>query len=474
MIVLTYLNPRLADNVLAEARNLRNLSMQQTPLLGDENTPLHELHNRGTGFEGATPARGVAPTPNPLATPRDGHSAVGATPRGVPGSVRGPGATPLRTPRDNLAINTPYGETPAHETPREQKLRQRNTKSALEQAFAALPKPKNDFELVVPEDDDVEESMQVDAPLSAEDAADRDARIAARKAEEKMKMLARRTQAVKLDLPRPVEFDPSSLLHDLQSAEEGTPEQELERLVAMEMVRLLEHDAIVHPLPGGKVPGGRKSTLEQIDDADLDKARQTVNVELATALGFPGAKGEVVKRTLINQVDLSVYDSAWKPTVDSLAYDASTNSYVEKSTLNKKEAAKGQSALLDMFKTQMTADAAKAAKQEKKLGTVLGGYQARFKTLSAKLASVYEQLDESILALDNFRILALSEEAAVPRRLELLTKEVRDLEQREKEGQVKFSEMTREKAELEQRIADLEMDYAEAVNEQALNAMDES
>lgn len=448
--------------------------MQQTPLLGDENTPLHELHNRGTGFEGATPRGGVAPTPNPLATPRDGSSAVGATPRGVPGSVRGPGATPMRTPRDNLAINTPYGETPAHETPREQKLRQRNTKSALEQAFAALPKPKNDFELVVPEDDDEEASMQVDAPLSAEDAADRDARIAARKAEEKKKMLARRTQAVKRDLPRPVEFDPSSLLHDLQSAEEGTPEQELERLVAMEMVRLLEHDAIAHPLPGGKVPGGRKSTLEQIDDADLDKARQTVNIELATALGFPGAKEEIVKRTLIGQVDLAVYDTAWKPTVDSLAYDASTNSYVDKSTLNKKEAAKGQAALLDMFKTRMTADAAKAAKQEKKLSTVLGGYQARFKTLSSKLASVYEQLDESLLALDNFRILAHSEEAAIPRRLEILTKEVRDLERREKEGQIKYSEMSREKAELEQRVADLEMDYAEAVNEQALNAMDES
>lgn len=461
---------------MAEARNLRNMSMQQTPLLGDENTPLHELANRGTGYEGATPARSVAPTPNPLATPRDQASGVGATPRGVPGSVRGPGATPMRTPRDSLAINsTPYGETPAHATPREQKLRQRNTKSALEQAFAALPKPKNDFELVVPEDDDAEDdAMQTDEPLSAEDAADRDARIAARKAEEKRKMLARRTQAVKRDLPRPVEFDPSSLLYDLQSAEEGTAEQELERLVAMEMVRLLEHDAIAHPLPGGKLPGGRQSTLERIDDADLDKARQAVNVELATALGFPGAKEEIVKRTLIGQIDLAAYDTAWKPIVDSLAYDAGTNSYVDKSTLNKKDAAKGQTALLEMFKQRMTADAAKAAKQEKKLGTVLGGYQARFKTLSSKLASVYEQVDESLLALDNFRILAHSEQAAIPRRIEILTKEVRDLERREREGQIKYSEMSREKAELEQRVSELEMDYAEAVNEHALGAMDES
>jgi pre-mRNA-splicing factor CDC5/CEF1 len=127
-----------------------------------------------------------------------------------------------------------------------------------------------------------------------------------------------------------------------------------------------------------------------------------------------------------------------------------------------------------MFKQRMTADAAKAAKQEKKLGTVLGGYQARFKTLSSKLASVYEQVDESLLALDNFRILAHSEQAAIPRRIEILTKEVRDLERREREGQIKYSEMSREKAELEQRVSELEMDYAEAVNEHALGAMDES
>lgn len=465
-----------ADNVLSEARNLRNMSMQQTPLLGDENTPLHELANRGTGYEGATPARSVAPTPNPLATPhgrQDGS--VGATPRGPPGSMRGPSATPMRTPRDSLAINTPYGgETPAHETPREQKMRQRAAKSSLEQAFAALPQPKNDFELVLPDEEgEGDEDMEVDAPMSAEDAADRDARIAARKAEEKKKAMARRTQAVKLDLPRPVQFDPSSLLYDLENVEEGTAEQELERLVAMEIVRLLEHDAISHPLPGGSVPGGRKSTLEQIPDSDLEQARHAVNVELATALGFPGAREEIVKRTLVSQLDLDAFDTAWLPTTQSLAFDASSNSYVDKKGLSKKDAAKGQGVLLEQFKQRMTAEAAKAAKQEKKLGTVLGGYQARFKSLSSKLTGLHEQVDEALLALTNFRMLANSEQAAIPRRIEVLTKEVRDLERREREAQIKYSEMNREKTELSQRVADLEIEYAEAVNEQALQAMDE-
>ncbi|TFY64444.1 hypothetical protein EVJ58_g2617 [Rhodofomes roseus] len=57
------------DNVMSEARNLRNMMAAQTPLLGDENTPIHTDPTGGTGFEGATPRHQVAFTPNPLATP---------------------------------------------------------------------------------------------------------------------------------------------------------------------------------------------------------------------------------------------------------------------------------------------------------------------------------------------------------------------------------------------------------------------
>ena len=54
---------------MMEARNLRNMTISQTPLLGEENTPLHTSENGGTGFESATPRHQVAFTPNPLATP---------------------------------------------------------------------------------------------------------------------------------------------------------------------------------------------------------------------------------------------------------------------------------------------------------------------------------------------------------------------------------------------------------------------
>lgn len=69
---------------MSEARNLRNMVIAQTPLLGEENTPMHTGPAGGTGFEGATPQHQVAFTPNPLATPlRAGLSDSSATPRDV-------------------------------------------------------------------------------------------------------------------------------------------------------------------------------------------------------------------------------------------------------------------------------------------------------------------------------------------------------------------------------------------------------
>ncbi|KAH7903946.1 pre-mRNA splicing factor component-domain-containing protein [Hygrophoropsis aurantiaca] len=157
-------------NVMAEARNLRNMTIAQTPLLGDENTPMHTGSGRGTGFESATPRHQVPFTPNPLASFRNGESVdSSATPRPDGKSITS--ATPLRTPmRDNLSINPVNGMPMVVNTPREQCLRTDSAKRALK----SLPKPENNFALLVPEDeeDDTTESL-----LTEEDAAERDADI---------------------------------------------------------------------------------------------------------------------------------------------------------------------------------------------------------------------------------------------------------------------------------------------------------
>ena len=116
--------PPQEDHIANEIRNIRALTETQSSLLGGENTLLHE-GPATTGFEGATPRKHNIVTPNPIATPyRQPNGAPFATPQA-------PGATPMRTPRDNFAINQEgYTQLPGA-TPREVKLQERAMKDQL-------------------------------------------------------------------------------------------------------------------------------------------------------------------------------------------------------------------------------------------------------------------------------------------------------------------------------------------------------
>lgn len=385
---------------MLEARNLRNMTEQQTPLLGDENTPYAQTASRGTGFEGATPRNTTQATPNPLATPfnRPGQS-VSATPRGIPEG------TPLRTPRDSLAINeaTPMTDVSAM-TPRDEKARAMQARQKLRAGFSSLPAPKNEFELVDPEEEAAPEEQKV---LRSEDAAARDARIAAAKAEEERKALARRTQAVKLGLPRPAHIDAEALISQLSLHEPSTEsEQELDRLVAKEMIDLLRHDAVAYPVAGSSAaPSGYKPGLSEIADEDLAAAKALVHSELANSIGFPGASETAVRAAISSSIDWKSFQEAWQPSNEALAYDAGSKSWVEKSDLSAEQVAAGLRAQIEDLRTQISNDAAKAAKGERRLVKVLGGYQARASKLAEQLKATSEELSQSQRQYETFRML---------------------------------------------------------------------
>lgn len=80
-------------------------------------------------------------------------------------------------------------------------------------------------------------------------------------------------------------------------------------------------------------------------------------------------------------------------------------------------------------------DAEKGNKIEKKLNLHLGGYQQRAKTLRQKIVEAADALEKAKISLDTFRTLQVSEEAAIPRRLEQLRSEVEFLARREREAQ---------------------------------------
>jgi pre-mRNA-splicing factor CDC5/CEF1 len=449
-----------------EARNLRNMTIAQTPLLGEANTPIHVPENGGTGFEGATPRHQVAFTPNPLATPR---------------ATDGMSATPLRTPmRDSLSINPEDRSSFSGETPRELRMRTDSVKRSLQASFKSLSKPENNFELLVPDDED-EGDAESGKVLSEEDAAERDARIKRRKEEEERAALARRSQVVQRGLPRPPNVDLERLVKDLSLVPTPETEQEAaQRLVDLELAHLMLHDSLVHPVPGTAHPGGTPSTYEPPPDAYVATARAAVHRELAGALGFPNAPEEQVRNAvrMLAIDDDGVDESAsWVHLRDTLVLDTTSGTWVPAEHLDADARTAGYKAVLEERRAAVAREAARAAKVEKKLGVVMGGYAARAAELGKRLGSAGTAMREVAIEYESFVRLRGTETAMGPARVAALKEEVDKLEARERALQSLYAELEKEKREAESRVAELEdrvMEEAERLNEAALAEMEEA
>ena len=443
--------PRTApqeDAILSEARNLRNLTQAQTPLLGEEATPLYS--GVGTGFSGATPKHQVASTPNPLATPRDAS-----------GGPNGAGMTPLRTPaRDDLGINAAGGGV--------RLVRRRGGKSSI--GFEGLPAPVNDFAIMVPEDEDMAANG---TPAVEEDAAERDARLQREAEERKRKELARRSQSVQRALPRPVNVDSSRLARTLGETNTGSDAMAMAtRLIQDEMVRLLTHDSIALPLPGTIHPGRTVSQYEMPDDDAVAVARAEIDGELATRLGYPIAAKERVSQGLAllveEEEDGQESSFSWGNLRNALSYDLQQRRWVETASMSDSERIIGITRLLNDARDKMRTEADKAKKLERKLAITLGGYQSRADNLGKKVADGYNSIGGLEGDLAAFGNLAIIEGGAVPTRLESLREEVAVLERREWGQQDRYRDLMESKDRLLQNIAKLEdeqMAALESMNE---------
>lgn len=204
----------VTDRVMQEAQNMMALTHVDTPLKGGLNTPLHD-----SDFSGALPKSAAIATPNTvLATPfRSSHGEVAGNPGGVVTPVSNAlvpvGKTPLQnagstTPalvRDKLNINAEesLGVT---ETPAAYKNCQKQLKQSLKDGLASLPASRNDYEIVVPDQEDMPNDKQSNDSL-VEDQADVDAKLMAEKRAEGERELRKRSRAIQRSLPRPLEVN---------------------------------------------------------------------------------------------------------------------------------------------------------------------------------------------------------------------------------------------------------------------------
>ncbi|KAJ3281679.1 Pre-mRNA-splicing factor cef1 [Borealophlyctis nickersoniae] len=424
------------DNLKQAARNLKAMYEVQTPLLGGDVNIEGDI-----SFEGATPRTASMATPNPLAaqlTPRaDGRM---MTPRGAVGGIMG--RTPLR---DEMGINTPRSSRGGfEETPRGERARQNLIRQQLADHFSRLPKPKNDFEIVLPDSkENDEDAPQQEGPKGDEDMADVEARNRAALEREEKARLARRSQAVQRGLPRPVAIRSSTII-------QSEPDT-IERMIEEEMNRLLQYDAVHHPGPGQPAAANRQVALDPLTDEELDSARGLVEQELAKLkVEIDGLVGEdneefIKMHERVADQYMFVPDSFAKGDSGPAKTPAH---FADCSKMSAQDLHAAYRAILDSNREIIKRDAARAKKLETKLAVTLGGYQKRSADLKRQLNERWKELVEAELEADSFTHLKSLEDMGAPVRYERLKKEVDALARRESELQERYAEQMKERAEL--------------------------
>ncbi|GAA5812296.1 hypothetical protein MFLAVUS_005747 [Mucor flavus] len=397
--------PPSNDNLMIEARNLIALSNAQTPLLGGENTTLAD----GTGFQGATPIHAPIQTPNPMATPLRGNS---------------------------TSMDSPF------KTPREEKVFQTQRKRSLLQGLSSLPKPRNEWEIKLPDMDD-EPEKKAKSEEDIEDMGDYEREVKEAAEKEAKERAARRTMAVQLGLPRPASVPDFTVDKDAD---------DIEKMIHHELMLLLKHDAIKYPVAGSLIaPGAMQldASLAQLEDEfdsiTLQDARKELDNEISQTLGLKDTKD--IKKAVWEHVSCQPdFEDKWDQEHQDLLFSAKFNRFM---TLNEmddeKDIVQGLEKIVQSNRQTMIRDATRAGKLENKLDVRLGGYMSRSKVLSQQIIDAFEEFEAAQVEYHSFVNLQIAEKTAIPRRIESLEDEVFKLATRERDLQQKYKDLSDEK-----------------------------
>ncbi|XP_076155441.1 cell division cycle 5-like protein [Alosa pseudoharengus] len=449
MALRTPRTPAAQDKILQEAQNLMALTNVDTPLKGGLNTPLHE-----SDFSGVTPQRQVVQTPNtvlstPFRTPS--HGAEGMTPHSGMTPKPTVAVTPGRTPlRDKLNINTEDGSVD-YTDPAYNKHLQRETREQLKMGLMSLPLPKNDFEIVLPEnaERELEEEREMDESF-VEDASEIELRKKAVRDAEREKELKQRHMAVQRELPRPSEVNETILrpqnvdppLTELQLAEE---------LIKKEMITMVHFDSLHHPYvealsKKAKGVGSSSNNAEHIAFLEKNPYNKIGEEDLKKASELLTQEMEVVKSGM-GHGDLSIdaYNQVWEECYSQVLYLPGQSRYTRANLASKKDRIESLEKRLEINRGHMTTEAKRAAKMEKKMKILLGGYQSRAMGLVKQLGDLWDQVEQAHMELRTFGELKKQEDLAIPRRQEALREDVQRQQEREKELQQRFGDLLLEK-----------------------------
>jgi len=141
------------------------------------------------------------------------------------------------------------------------------------------------------------------------------------------------------------------------------------------------------------------------------------------------------------ELSIDSYTQVWEECYAQVLFLPGQQRYTRASLASKKDRIESADKKLEMNRNHMTRDAKNAAKLEKKLKVLLGGYQSRSQGLVKQMNDVNDQLEAANLEMATFTMLQEHETNAIPKRLEGLTEDVARQEDRESELQQRFASL---------------------------------
>lgn len=458
----------VTDRILQEAQNVMALTHVDTPLKGGLNTPLHN-----SDFSGVAPQAQTIATPNTvIATPfRSARSDGGitpassgfATPRSGALVPVGQGSSFTPSVRDKLNINAEES-LEAAETPVQQRIYQTSLKEQLKMGLSSLPQPKNDYEIVVPEQVDQEMPEQAQEHM-IEDQADIDKRYQEDLKAKAAKELAMRSQVIQRDFPRPLDVN-LSVLRPPNENYSLTELQKAEELIKCEMATMLHFDNLKNPIPN-QSKQSTKSQAQQLAFLEEHPYQNFRPDELELSKKMLKKEMEIVKMGMNHgELPIEAYTQVWEECLGQVLFLPNQNRYTRANLANKKDRLESAEKRLEQNRSHMAKEAKRAAKMEKKLKILTGGYQSKAQVLIKQLQDAYENIDQANLELNTFKFLQEQEKNALPRRVESLTEDVDRQMEREKGLQKRYNDLQNEIRELQEQYKYVQQEVYEEQSQQ--------
>lgn len=400
--------PMRETSIQDEVRAVAALNRMTGPLMGGESG--RDLI-QGKDFGGITPSHKSLATPNIMAggatpiaggaTPARSEKAGGMTPAM---SLTG-GETPML--RDALSLNAGDGGGILDENVGLQRAKEHLLKQQLKHSLKALPAPKNEYEIdfaaAIPEQKPEQEENAME-----EDAQDIRKRLERESAAADAAERKRRSAAVQRDLPRPLQVNAAyGKGSEGDVASTVALVREASKMVQKELLALLKHDSLAHPVPSGQ-PADGAVQLEAPGDDFMAKARALVDEEMKSAMSssLPSAQE---------------FSAAYASVTENLVYVPSTRQMEDKTKLSSAQMVEVLKYELEVASHHVTAQDKKAKKAEAKLDKLTTGYYRRSLALKSEADQLLKEKEEAELALQTYKLMHAYEQAATPLRFKAMT-----------------------------------------------------